>query len=144
MTVGLKKDQEIKTEKIVLYKYGKVYFPNNEYYNSDPLPIEWLELFEDHKVLFEKFNDDKEFIELQEKRIGEEQLKDPNFIALSEIRRGSQAKMTSFANESVPRLRKSATQESGIEITSFQQSDDEPKFYRNKNAFKKTKSISDE
>lgn len=51
MTVGFKKDQEIKTEQIELYKYGNVYFPNNDYYNSDPLPMEWLELFEDHKNL---------------------------------------------------------------------------------------------
>jgi len=54
-TVGLKKDQEIKTEKIVLYKYGNVYFPNNDYYNSDPLPIEWLEIFEESKNLAEIF-----------------------------------------------------------------------------------------
>ena len=55
LTVGLKKDQEIKTEKIVLYKYGNVYFPNNDYYNSDPLPIEWMEIFEDSKNLAEIF-----------------------------------------------------------------------------------------
>ena len=55
-TVGLKRDQEIKTEKFYLYKYNKVYFPDNTYYNSDPLPVEWLELFEDNKdYLWEKF-----------------------------------------------------------------------------------------
>ena len=43
---GLKKDKEIKTEKVTLYKYNQLYFPDNTYYNSDPLPIEWLELFE--------------------------------------------------------------------------------------------------
>jgi hypothetical protein len=51
MTVGLKKDKEIKTEQIELYKYSSIYFPSNDYYNSDPLPLEWLELIEDYKVL---------------------------------------------------------------------------------------------
>jgi len=51
MTVGLKKDQQIKTESIELYKYVNVYLPNNDYYNSEPLPIEWLELIEDPKNL---------------------------------------------------------------------------------------------
>ena len=46
MASGLKKDKEIKTEKLFLYKYNQVYFPENTFYNSDPLPIEWLELFE--------------------------------------------------------------------------------------------------
>ena len=45
-TIGLKMDKEIRTEKIFLYRYNNVYFPDNTYYNSDPLPIEWLELFE--------------------------------------------------------------------------------------------------
>jgi hypothetical protein len=55
MTVGFKKDKEIKTEQIKLYKYGPVYFPSNDYYNSDPLPLEWLELIEDYKVLRDNY-----------------------------------------------------------------------------------------
>lgn len=51
MTVGLKKDQQIKTENIDLFKYGDIYFPSHNYYNSDPLPMEWLELIEDYKKL---------------------------------------------------------------------------------------------
>lgn len=82
MTVGFKKDHEIQTE-IELYKYGRVYFPNNDYYNSDPLPFEWLELFESHNVLKEMFDSDKELAELQDKMIKENQKTDPNFIAMN-------------------------------------------------------------
>lgn len=66
LTVGLKMDQEIKTEQIELYKYGNVYFPNNDYYNSDSMPIEWLELFEDPKKLRDKELDDKELEKFEE------------------------------------------------------------------------------
>lgn len=60
-TIGLKRDKEIKSEKIYLYKYNKVYFPENTYYNSDPLPIEWLELFETREYFKEEFEkQDKE------------------------------------------------------------------------------------
>ena len=51
----MKKDKEIKAEKIFLYVYNKVYFPENTYYNSDPLPIEWLELFESREYFIEEF-----------------------------------------------------------------------------------------
>ena len=54
-TVGLKRDRDIKTEKIYLYKFNKVYFPESTYYNSDPLPIEWLELFESREYFKKKF-----------------------------------------------------------------------------------------
>lgn len=47
MTVGLKEDMMIKTEKIMLYRFNDVFFPENSYYNSDPLPIEWIEVFEE-------------------------------------------------------------------------------------------------
>ncbi len=59
-TAGLKKDKEIKTEKIFLYHYNKVYFPENTYYNSDPLPIEWLELFESREYFLEKFKKEED------------------------------------------------------------------------------------
>ena len=55
MACGLKKDKEIKTEKIYLYRYNNMYFPENNYFNSDPLPIEWLELFEDSEFFQEEF-----------------------------------------------------------------------------------------
>jgi hypothetical protein len=32
-----------------------VYFPDNTYYNSDPLPIEWLELFETREYFKKDF-----------------------------------------------------------------------------------------
>lgn len=54
-TIGLKRDKEIKTEKIYLYKYNKVFLPENTYYNSDPLPIEWLELFESKEYFKKEF-----------------------------------------------------------------------------------------
>ena len=42
---GYKFDQEIQTEKLDLWKYNSV-FTNDWYFNSNPLPIEWLEMFE--------------------------------------------------------------------------------------------------
>ena len=47
MACGLKKDKEIKTQRIYFYRYNNMYFPENSYFNSDPLPTEWLELFEE-------------------------------------------------------------------------------------------------
>jgi hypothetical protein len=55
-TIGMKRDKEIKAEKIYLYKYNKVFFPDNTYYNSDPLPIEWLELFESRDYFKKEFD----------------------------------------------------------------------------------------
>ena len=43
-----------------LYHYNNVYFPENTYYNSDPLPIEWLELFESREYFLEKFNKEED------------------------------------------------------------------------------------
>lgn len=63
MACGLKKDKQIKTEKIYLYRYNNMYFPENNYFNSDPLPIEWLELFESSEFFhqeFEKEEDDND------------------------------------------------------------------------------------
>ena len=56
----MKKDKEIKTEKIFLYVYNKVYFPDNTHYNSDPLPIEWLELFESRDYFIEEFKKEED------------------------------------------------------------------------------------
>lgn len=47
MTCGLIKDNEIKDADLKIYNYNRIFFPDNFYYNSDPIPIEWLELFED-------------------------------------------------------------------------------------------------
>ena len=43
---GYKFDQEIQTEKLDLWKYNSVFFPDNWYFNSNALPVEWLEMFE--------------------------------------------------------------------------------------------------
>jgi len=58
MTIGFKKDKQIKTENIDLYKYGIIYFPSHDYYNSEPLPMEWLELIEDYKKLRELYSNE--------------------------------------------------------------------------------------
>lgn len=47
MTVGIKEDLKIKTENIMLYRFNDVFFPDNSYYNSDPLPVEWIEVFQE-------------------------------------------------------------------------------------------------
>jgi hypothetical protein len=131
MTVGFKKDQEIKTE-IVLYKYGKVYFPNNDYYNSDPMPIEWLELIEDHKVLQEMFDSDKEFTSMQEKLIKEQQKTDPNWIAMSTSRHGSIALKQSQINDDSYFVGRPSAEESPLCMTSYR-SEEDTKFVQNPN-----------
>ena len=58
LTCGLIKDNEIKDEELKLYKYDWVYFPDNFYYNCDPIPIEWLELFEDRNDIISIYEKD--------------------------------------------------------------------------------------
>ena len=43
--IGLKKDYETRTENIDLKLLKGVYFPIDSFYNCDPLPQTWLELF---------------------------------------------------------------------------------------------------
>ena len=43
--VGIKKDQAIALPSIDLYDYHEIYFPEQNYYNCDLMPIEFLELF---------------------------------------------------------------------------------------------------
>ena len=45
ITFGIKEDSKI--ENVMLHRYNDVFFPSNSYYNSDPLPEEWIEIFED-------------------------------------------------------------------------------------------------
>ncbi len=47
VTTGLCMDGELDITKTPLYKYaqGNVYYPENSYYNSFPLPEEWMEIF---------------------------------------------------------------------------------------------------
>ena len=54
MTIGLKEDLKIKTENIMLYRFNDVFFPDNSYYNSDLLPVEWIEVFQENQVYKEK------------------------------------------------------------------------------------------
>ena len=51
MKCGLMCDDHVETNDIMLYPYNNVYFPDNHYYNSQPLPIEWLEIFESKEKL---------------------------------------------------------------------------------------------
>lgn len=53
MKCGLKFDKDIQTENLTLSMYNGVYFPDNNYYNSDVLPIEWMEIFEKKEYLNE-------------------------------------------------------------------------------------------
>lgn len=39
------------SESLALYQYNDVLFPQNHYYNSDALPIEWMEIFETKETL---------------------------------------------------------------------------------------------
>jgi hypothetical protein len=60
MTVGIKEDLKIKTENIMLYRFNDVFFPDSSYYNSDPLPVEWIEVFQESSAMLEqkKFGND--------------------------------------------------------------------------------------
>ena len=49
--VGLRKDQEIQLDHLELFEYFKCYFPDDTYYNSDLIPIEWLEFYETKESL---------------------------------------------------------------------------------------------
>jgi hypothetical protein len=59
LTCGLKKDNEIKDEDLRLYEYGAAYFPDNTYYNCDPIPIEWLELFQNRNTFMHIYEDNE-------------------------------------------------------------------------------------
>jgi len=58
LTCGLIKDNEIKDEALKLYDYGGIYFPENTYYNCDPIPIEWLELYQEWKTFIDIYEDE--------------------------------------------------------------------------------------
>ena len=48
ITVGLVCDYQVLTNKLYapLYRFYDVYFPDESYFNCDPLPVVWMELFE--------------------------------------------------------------------------------------------------
>jgi len=55
MTIGIKEDLKIKTENIMLYRFNDaLFFPDNSYYNSDPLPVEWIEVFQENNYISHK------------------------------------------------------------------------------------------
>jgi hypothetical protein len=54
MTVGIKEDLKIKTENIMLYRFNDVFFPDSSYYNSDPLPVEWIEVFQESSTVLDQ------------------------------------------------------------------------------------------
>jgi len=49
--VGLVQDQEIQLDNLELYEYFKCYFPDTTYFNSDLIPVEWLELYETKETI---------------------------------------------------------------------------------------------
>ena len=49
MSVGLMQDQEYNTENFNLFKYNNIYFPDENYYNTNEFPKVWMEIF-DSKV----------------------------------------------------------------------------------------------
>lgn len=58
--MGLSLDHDVRTEKITLYNYKGVFFPEESYYNCDPLPLEWLELFETKDNLYQIFTEESQ------------------------------------------------------------------------------------
>jgi hypothetical protein len=45
-TVGLNMDHDVETENLRLYPQYGIFFPDSNYHNCNPLPIEWLDIFE--------------------------------------------------------------------------------------------------
>ena len=55
------KDKEFRGEKMMpLYENNNVYFPDNTFCTSDPLPIEWLELFESRDYFMDMFKKEED------------------------------------------------------------------------------------
>lgn len=52
-------DQNIQAEDIDLYLQHNVYIPENNYFNCDPFPIEWLEIVDKQQELKNIGIDDK-------------------------------------------------------------------------------------
>ncbi len=51
LIVGLVNDGEINTQFLNLERDFDVYFPDNDYYNCNVFPIEWIEIFsQDNKT----------------------------------------------------------------------------------------------
>ncbi|KAM3136909.1 hypothetical protein pb186bvf_010994 [Paramecium bursaria] len=48
--VGLVCDGQYNTGKLNLYKHNNVYFPDDNYYNCNPFPPEWMEMFDPESV----------------------------------------------------------------------------------------------
>ena len=46
MSPGLVCDGQYNTENLNLYKYNGIYFPDENFYNSDPFPNEWMEMYD--------------------------------------------------------------------------------------------------
>ena len=45
--VGLVNDGEHNTSQMNMYKHKNVYFPDNDFYNCNSFPVEWIEIFQD-------------------------------------------------------------------------------------------------
>ncbi len=58
MIVGLVNDGEINTEFLNLERDFDVYFPDNDYYNCNVFPIEWIEIFSMDQKSKEILNDE--------------------------------------------------------------------------------------
>ena len=46
INAGLVWDAKYNTENLNLYKFNNIYFPDESFYNSDPFPNEWMEMFD--------------------------------------------------------------------------------------------------
>jgi len=56
---GLVCDGKINTELMNLYKHNNVYLPDENFYNSNPFPMEWMEIFEKKDILIDEEYEDK-------------------------------------------------------------------------------------
>ena len=54
MRVGLNYDDVYDTEKLNLFKFNDILFPDENYYNTNYFPREWMELFDDKDNIVER------------------------------------------------------------------------------------------
>lgn len=50
MNAGLACDGKYNTENLNLYNYNNIYFPDENFYNTNKFPAEWMEMFDPGSV----------------------------------------------------------------------------------------------
>jgi hypothetical protein len=87
--LGLVCDRNHDTGSMNLYKYHGIYFPNQDFYNCNIFPLEWLEVFAEDGILREETKDWEE----NDKKNGEVSQKYTPFCTGNELRKMLEGKV---------------------------------------------------